>query len=257
MAGTLFDSIIFGPLKSRRLGTSLGINLLPPNIKLCSFNCIYCECGWTETSNFEKAKIYSAKEINESLEKRLIFLAENNVKLDSITFAGNGEPTLHPEFPEIINNTIVMRERYAPRQKSVCCQIQVPLDDDRVVEALKKVHNIMKLDAGTEEVFKLINNPKTKISLDQIVSNLKKFNGKLIIQSMFIRGNLGDNTIDNTIPSELMHGLNSLQEIKPEEVMIYSLDRRPPVAMLEKISEAELVEIAKSVEQLNIKASVY
>lgn len=257
MAGTLFDSIIFGPLKSRRLGTSLGINLLPPNIKLCSFNCIYCECGWTETSNFEKAKIYSAKEINESLEKRLIFLAENNVKLDSITFAGNGEPTLHPEFPEIINNTIVMRERYATTAKISVLSNSSTLDDDRVVEALKKVHNIMKLDAGTDEVFKLINNPKSKISLDQIVSNLKKFNGRLIIQSMFIRGKFGDDAIDNTIPSELNAWLKSLQEIKPEEVMIYSLDRRPPEAMLEKISEAELVEIAKSVEQLNLKASVY
>lgn len=257
MSGTLFDSIIFGPLKSRRLGTSLGINLLPPNIKLCSFNCIYCECGWTETSNFEKAKIYSAKEINESLEKRLIFLLDNNVKLDSITFAGNGEPTLHPEFPEIIDNTMLMRDRFAPEAKISVLSNSSTLDNDKVVESLKKVHNIMKLDAGTNEVFKLINNPKSSISLEQIVSNLKKFDGRLVIQSMFIRGKVGDDAVDNTLPNELDAWLKCLQEIKPEEVMIYSLDRRPPAAMLEKVSELELMEIAKRVEKLNLKASVY
>lgn len=257
MSGTLFDSIIFGPLKSRRLGTSLGINLLPPNIKLCSFNCIYCECGWTETSQYEKAKIFSAKEINDALEKRLIFLAGNNVQLNSITFAGNGEPTLHPEFPEIIDNTILMRDRHVPEAKISVLSNSSTLSDDKIVESLKKVHNIMKLDAGTEEVFRIINNPKTNVSLEQIVSNLKKFNGKLIIQSMFLRGTLNNNIIDNTVESELTEWLHYLQVIKPEEVMLYSIDRRPPVAMLEKISESELQEIAKRVEQLNIKASVY
>ena len=257
MAGTLFDSIIFGPLSSRRLGTSLGINLLPTTIKFCSFNCIYCECGWTETNSIEKAQLYTAKEISTSLEERLIYLKEQNITLDSLTFAGNGEPTMHPQFVEIIEDTIRLRDLFALNSKISVLSNSTMLAKPHVIEALVKVNNIMKLDAGSEQMFKLINKPKNRITLDEIVEQLKKFQGQLIIQSMFVRGEMEGVAIDNTIDSEIEAWLKHLVAIQPKEVMIYSLDRRPPLALLEKIMEPQLEGIAERVRQLNIKASVY
>ncbi len=257
MAGTLFDSIIFGPLSSRRLGTSLGINLLPTTIKFCSFNCIYCECGWTETNSIEKAQLYTAKEISTSLEERLIYLKEQNISLDSMTFAGNGEPTMHPQFVEIIEDTIRLRDLFAPNSKISVLSNSTMLGKPHVIEALVKVNNIMKLDAGSEHMFQLINKPKNRITLGEIVEQLKKFQGQLIIQSMFVRGEMEGVSIDNTIDSEVEAWLKHLVAIQPKEVMIYSLDRRPPLALLEKIMEPQLEVIAERVRQLNIKASVY
>ncbi len=254
---SLFDSIIFGPLKSRRLGTSLGINLLPAHIKFCTLNCIYCECGWTEASDVAKAEFYTAAVIDESLQKRLLFLQENHVKLDSITFAGNGEPTTHPEFAEIIDNTIRLRDQYAPGALISVLSNSTMAGDEAVRAALMKVNNIMKLDAGSEVVFRAINNPKKHISLGEIVENLKKFDGQLTLQSMFVKGEAGNKTINNTEPAEVEQWLSHLQAIRPREVMIYSLDRRPPMAKLEKIPEQELKLIAEKVSQLNLKVSVY
>jgi wyosine [tRNA(Phe)-imidazoG37] synthetase (radical SAM superfamily) len=254
---SLFKSIIFGPVKSRRLGTSLGINLLPDHIKFCTLNCIYCECGWTEASDISAARFFPATEIIAALEKRLAELKEQFISLDSITFAGNGEPTMHPEFPEIIDTTIRLRDQYAPDAKISVLSNSTMLSDEKVRNALMKVNNIMKLDAGSEEMFRIINNPKIHISLHEIVENLKKFDGKLIIQSMFVRGEFGDKIIDNTIDAEVEKWMQLLVAINPREVMIYSLDRMPPMAKLEKITETELLMIAKKVRQLNFEVSVY
>ena len=254
---SLFHSVIFGPVKSRRLGVSLGINLLPTHIKFCTFNCIYCECGWTEASDVASAQFYSAVAIEAALQKRLIELEKDQVKLDALTFAGNGEPTTHPEFSEIIDATIRLRDQYAPEAKICVLSNSSMLANPKIRKSLMKITNIMKLDAGSEELFHCINNPKTGITLEEIVADLKKFNGNLIIQSMFVRGEIGSKTIDNTLPAELDKWLQYLSEIKPTEVMIYSLDRRPPMAKLEKISESELEAIAQKVRQLNLKASVY
>ncbi len=207
---SLFNSIIFGPVKSRRLGTSLGINLLPAHIKFCTFNCIYCECGWTEASDIATADFFAPEVIAEALEKRLSFLKENQVKLDSITFAGNGEPTMHPKFPEIITDTIRLRDKYAPHAKISVLSNSTMITNDAVREALMKVNNIMKLDAGSEEVFRSINNPRAHISLEEIIENLKKFEGKLTIQSMFVRGEIGHKKIDNTEATELDKWLSHL-----------------------------------------------
>lgn len=257
MAGTLFDSIIFGPLTSRRLGASLGINLLPTTIKFCSFNCIYCECGWTETNHIDKAQLYTAKEIRTALEERLLYLKEQHVNLNSLTFAGNGEPTMHPQFVEIIDDTIRLRDLYAPNSKISVLSNSTMLAKENMIEALTKVNNIMKLDAGSEQMFQLINKPKNRITLREIVEQLIKFDGKLIIQSMFVRGEMEGVAIDNTLDSEIEAWLQHIEAIQPKEVMVYSLDRRPPLARLEKIMEPQLELIAERVRQLNIKASVY
>ncbi|HNW90170.1 MAG TPA: radical SAM protein [Bacteroidales bacterium] len=255
--GALFNSIVFGPVKSRRLGVSLGLNIVPPHIKFCSFNCIYCECGWTEASDVENALFYSPGEIREALENRLISLNEEGVIPDAITFAGNGEPTIHPQFDKIVDDTLALRNKYFSQAKVVVLSNSTMLSDEKVLNALMKTHNIMKLDAGTEATFRLMNKPRIKISLNEIIEGLKKFNGKLTLQTMFLRGTIGDKMIDNTAGDELQTLLKHIVSIHPKEVMIYSLDRRPPMAQLEKISKEELEKIAEKITQLNFKCSVY
>jgi wyosine [tRNA(Phe)-imidazoG37] synthetase (radical SAM superfamily) len=258
MAGFLFDSVVFGPVHSRRLGVSLGINLLPTGYKYCTFNCIYCECGWTKISNIDKIEFPPAIVVRQYLEKKLREMQENNSLPEAISFAGNGEPTLHPEFPEVIDYTIALRNKYSPGSKIAVLSNSTMLHLPDVVDALKKIElNIMKLDAGTEETFRLLNDPQVDISLNDIVQNLKLFNSKLIIQTLFVRGDYNGKFIDNTTDEEVKQWLEHLKEIKPERVMIYPIARGTPVRGLEKISLKELEDIAKKVRKSGLKPEVY
>lgn len=258
METKLFDSIIFGPIKSRRLGVSLGINLLPTNSKLCNFDCIYCECGWTDLKKAPKFKFHSRKEIKEALEYKLQHLLNQKEKLCSITFAGNGEPTLHPEFEEIINDTIELRDKYYPNSKISVLSNSLMLNNSKVVSALKKVDKrILKLDAGTEDLFQKIDQPLNNRTLEWVVYHLNQFNGDLTIQTMFLKGLHKAQPIDNTTDYEVDSWLELLKIIKPKEVMLYSLDRPTPETNLEKISFEKLQEIGKKVEQLGIKTLIY
>jgi wyosine [tRNA(Phe)-imidazoG37] synthetase (radical SAM superfamily) len=257
MTGFLFEQIIFGPIRSRRLGVSLGINLLPANVKHCSFNCLYCECGWTDPS--EKCHDFPTREkIREELENKLSEMKKRNSYLDNITFAGNGEPTLHPDFNGIIEDTIALRNKYIPECKISVLSNATMAGNESVFNALMKVDkNILKLDAGTNETFKKINNPKVKISLSEIIQNLKQFNGKLIIQTLFVKGNYKGFEIDNTTDEEVDAWLQHLKVLKPQSVMIYPIARETPAENLQKISPDKLFEIAQKVEALGIEAEIY
>ena len=257
MNGKLFSEIVFGPIKSRRLGSSLGINLLPATVKFCTLNCVYCECGWTDADSVPEAGFYKPDVIGYELEQKLIYLKSQQVSIDSITFSGNGEPTTHPDFCEIIDRTIAVRDEFVPNAKITVLSNSTMIANEKIRIALMKINNLMKLDAGSEKVFRKINMPKVNISLDEIVENLKKFEGKLIIQSMFVKGMIGGEYIDNTCEEEVNAWLKHIQEIKPKEVMIYSLDRRPPLVALEKIEMEELSVIAEKCHSLGIKTSVY
>lgn len=258
MAGFLFDRVVFGPVHSRRLGVSLGINLLPTTCKYCTFNCVYCECGWTKINNIDKIEFPPAIVVRQFLEKKLREMQENNSLPEAISFAGNGEPTLHPEFAEVIDYTIALRNKYSPESKIAVLSNSTMLHLPEVVEALKKIEmNIMKLDAGTEETFRTINDPQVDITVDEIIKNLKLFNSKLIIQTLFVRGDYNGKIIDNTTTKEVNLWLEHLKEIKPERVMIYPIARGTPVRGLEKISLKELDAIAKRVEKIGLKAEVY
>lgn len=258
MAGFLFDKVVFGPVYSRRLGISLGINLLPVAYKYCSFNCIYCECGWTEIDNINKIIFPPAIVVKQFLEKKLREMLENGEIPETISFAGNGEPTLHPDFPEIIDFTISLRNKYSPKSKIAVLSNATTLHLPEVVNALKKIDkNILKLDAGTEETFRLINNPLGNITQEEIVNNLKLFKKKLIIQSLFVRGDYNGKQVDSTSEKEINPWLKHLKELKPELVMIYPIARATPVKGLEKISMAELNTIAEKVRKIGLKAEVY
>lgn len=258
MATFLFNEIIFGPVKSRRLGVSLGINLLPVNSKICNFNCIYCECGWT--NDIQKAAIHlpGRDEVREALDHKLSVMKGGGEAPDVITYAGNGEPTLHPEFPGIIDDSIILRNKYFPKAKIAVLSNSTTIKNPLIKAALLKVdQNILKLDSAFDETIMIHNQPRVKINAEELIENLAGFNGKLIIQTLFLHGVYDGKIIDNTTPEEINAWLGALQRIKPSEVMIYTISRDTPEgAQLKKVSAKELSAIAARVENLGIKTQV-
>ncbi len=258
MSGILFDEIVFGPVKSRRFGVSLGINLLPLHGKMCSFNCVYCECGLNEDHKKEKNKLFTAEEINTSLRNRFVALNSGGLIPDNITFAGNGEPTLHPDFENIIENAIRLRNEFFPKAKITVLSNATRLDRPAVKRALLKIdNNVLKLDAGTDATFQLINRPTHPLTLAEVVENLKSFGGNLTIQTMLVRGEIDGKTVDNTTEAELALWLGHIREINPKLVMLYPIDRQTPYRTLEKVPEAEFQALAKRVEAMGIKVEVF
>jgi wyosine [tRNA(Phe)-imidazoG37] synthetase (radical SAM superfamily) len=248
MATFLFDQIIFGPVSSRRLGASLGINLLPNDRKICTFNCIYCECGWTE-SHGSPSSFHPREKIRENLKDRLIEMSQNNEPLDTITFAGNGEPTMHPDFDLVIQDTIGIRNQYFPQAKIAVLSNASLIHKSKIYNALKRVdQNILKIDSAFESTARLLNQPYKGFDFQRTVDGLIKFNGKLIIQTMFIRGEYKGQHFDNTTKEEVDAWLELLEKINPQQVMIYTIARDTPSEGIEKVSEAELKEIARRVE---------
>lgn len=258
MSTFLFDRIIFGPVKSRRLGVSLGINLLPASRKVCNFNCIYCECGWTTDKTADKSALPKRDEIYRALERKLSEMKSKKSAPDVITFAGNGEPTLHPDFPSIVDDAIELRNRYFPEARIAVLSNSTTITIPSVKEALLKVdQNILKLDSGFDLTVRVHNQPRVNVKVAELIGNLRKFNGQLIIQTLFLRGTHNGKSIDNTSKAEIEAWLRAVEMIKPYEVMIYTISRDTPEgSMLEKVPLSELKRIAGMVNKLGIKTSV-
>ncbi|HDR51908.1 MAG TPA: radical SAM protein [Mariniphaga anaerophila] len=257
MATFLFDEIIFGPVQSRRLGVSLGVNLLPVNVKVCSFDCIYCECGFTPKKYKEKADLPTRQEVKQKLEEKLLQMAADSKKPDVITFAGNGEPTLHPEFAGIIDDTIELRNQLSPKARIAVLSNATMLHKPDVFNALLKVEdNIQKLDSAFEETVELLDCPRGNFNLQKVVEQLKSFNGKVTIQTLFVKGEFKGQTVDNSTEKEISAWLKLLQKIQPEQVMIYTIARDTPVDTLEKIPEVKLDAIAKLLEKAGFLVQV-
>ena len=256
MATSLFSSVIFGPIQSRRLGTSLGVNLLPNDNKLCNFNCIYCECGWNPSG--VKPHFNSRETVKEALHATLTQLVAENRPLDVITFAGNGEPTMHPDFGAIIDDTIRLRDAFMPQAKISVLSNATLIGRESVRRALSKVdNNILKLDSAFDETVRLIDCPNNPdYSVEKTVENMKKFHGKFIMQTMFLRGTFNGRIVDNTTDKELDAWLAIVEETHPEKVMIYTIDRDTPAEDLHKVSLDDLQAIAEKVRALGIECSV-
>lgn len=258
MGTFLFDSTVFGPVKSRRLGQSLGINLLPVNSKVCSFNCVYCECGWTHEPGSKTSKLLPRENILEMLENRLAEIMNKSGKLDAITFAGNGEPTLHPGFEQIIDGTRDLRDSYFPGVPVVVLSNATTLGSESVFRALQKVErNILKLDGGTPAAIKRLNMPCGAFDFDAVIQNLKRFHGKLQIQTMFVRGMIDGKPFDNTLEEELSSWIAILKDINPEKVLIYSIDRDTPLNSLEKVQTPVLEKIRDFGLQQGVPVEIY
>lgn len=257
MSTILFDEIAFGPIHSRRLGVSLGMNLLPYNGKLCSFDCIYCECGYNKDHR-TKTALPTRENVQAALEDKLIKLQKENITPDVITFAGNGEPTLHPQFSEVIDDTIILRNKYFPEAKISVLSNAMHLDKEKVFEALKKVdNNILKLDSAFIETVRLIDRPNApSYTVERQIALLKKFEGNFILQTMFLRGEHQGKRVDNATEEEVSAWLEVIRAISPREVMIYTIDRETPEKNLEKLSLEELQKIGSRVEELGIKVNI-
>ena len=246
MAGFLFGDVIFGPVRSRRLGLSLGINLLPEHLKYCSFNCIYCECGWTRKITGVTGQLPSRDEVYRFLDLRLNELVTEDYLPDAITFAGNGEPTLHPDFAAIVDDTILLRNKFTPGSKVSVLSNSSTLDNPLIFAALEKMdNNILKLDAGSEHLFRIMNNPLEPVDFANLIDNLKRFNGKVIIQSMFISGYYNDELVDNTTDEETGRWMDHLGYIRPSKVMIYSIARATPAQDLKKLLSLSLKKLQR------------
>lgn len=242
MSTVIYPSPIFGPIHSRRLGISLGINLMPADGKVCTFDCIYCECGFN-SQRIPKQKRPTRNEVALALEKKLKEMHEQNVHPDVLTFAGNGEPTAHPDFYEIILDTVELRNQYCPDAKISVLSNSTFANKENVRKALMLVdNNILKIDTVDPEYIQQVDRPtQPSYDINKIIDNLKLFNGHVIIQSMFLKGKTVDGIdVDNTGEKYVKPWLEAVLSIQPQEVMIYTIDRETPDQKLEKATPEEL-----------------
>lgn len=258
MATFLFDSIVFGPVRSRRLGVSLGINLLPVSRKVCSYNCIYCECGWTPEMPAPREKLPSRREVYVALRARLSGMKEKGEAPDVITYAGNGEPTLHPAFAGIIDDSVVLRNEFFPEALISVLSNGSMLHRKSVRDALRKVDmNCLKLDSAIPATVQQMNQPNVKADMKSLEKYAADFNGKFIIQTLFVRGECDGRKVDNTTPGEITAWLEALSRLRPQQVMIYTIHRDTPLGnRLVKVPVSELNDIARRVRELGITTSV-
>ena len=245
MVTILFHSTIFGPIHSRRLGSSLGVNLSPNDGKVCSFDCVYCEAGYN-SQGAGTTGLPTREKVSQDLEEKLSAMKSLGEPLDVITFSGNGEPTIHPQFAEIIDDTIALRDKYFPQVKISVLSNSTRLGDESVVAALRKVdNNILKLDSAINETMRLIDQPASpSFTCEKVVEQIAQFGGQCVVQTMFLRGEHDGQRIDNTTAQEVEALIKAYKQINPRQVMIYSIDRKTPEQQLEKVSREELEVIA-------------
>ena len=230
------EETVFGPIFSRRLGSSLGINLLPEKGKICNFDCIYCECGWNKDGRNDTVLPTAAK-VRHDLEQKLLQMLREQTPLDSITFSGDGESTLNPEFPVIIDDVLRLRDEYFPNAKVSVLSNATRVDRDEIFQALCKVDNpIMKIDAPTNELAARINQPAPGYDVNKVVEALKRFNGNFVLQTMMLR--IDD--FDSSSPEVLEGWMKIVRELRPREIMVYTIDRPTPAQGLKKISTDEM-----------------
>ncbi len=247
-----FEEIVFGPIFSRRLGSSLGMNILPPKGKLCNFDCIYCECGWNK-DNKPEGSFPSLEMVKDALEEKLIKLQTEGGKVDSITFSGNGEPTLHPLFASIVEVTLKLRDKYFPEAKVSVLSNATKLKTQEVVEALKKVDMpILKLDAIENNDVNYINRPHQNYNVEEVIQNLMDFKGQFILQTMFLKS---DN-FDSSSKQVLSKWIEVVRKLKPREIMVYTLDRETPEKGLQAFTTEEMKEMVKPLIKEGFKIQV-
>lgn len=249
----LFDSIVYGPIRSRRLGVSLGVNLMPTTAKLCTFDCVYCECGWNQPVSHPQ--LPTREQVRAALESQLLTL---DVQPDVITFSGNGEPTLHPDFLGIIQDTCALRDQYCPHAKVSVLSNSTQLGRKDVVEALLLCGNrILKLDSAIDTTMQLIDKPVNQhLTVAQIVQWLSLFEGNFTLQTCFLRGEYEGRVIDNTTHEELSAWYQIVDILHPKQVMIYVIDRATPLQTLSKVSADEMEAIAAPLREKGIDVIV-
>ena len=257
MQTVLFHSVIFGPIHSRRLGTSLGVNLSPTDGKVCSFDCLYCEAGFNAQGPGTSG-LPSRETVRTLLEQKLASMKDAGESLDVITFSGNGEPTLHPDFAGVIEDTVALRDKYFLEVRISVLSNSTRIDRDEVRAALTKVdNNILKLDSAITSTMRLIDRPVSPaFTSEKVIEQLAGFGGECIVQTMILRGSHNGMNVDNTTPEEIAALVDAYKKIRPKEVMLYSIDRKTPEQALVKVDKEELERIAEIIRAEGIKVLV-
>lgn len=256
MATIIYPSPVFGPVHSRRLGVSLGVNLQPADGKVCSFDCIYCECGFNADRR-PRSPRPTRRQVAQALEATLTKMKDGGERLDVITFAGNGEPTGHPDFAAIIDDTIALRDRLFPEAKVSVLTNSTFAHRPEVHGALMKVdNNIMKLDTIDADYIRMVDRPVSpSYRVEDIIATMTSFHGHAIVQTMFMKGSVGGRDVDNTADRFVNPWLEALRQIRPREVMIYTIDRETPARGLLKATRAELDSIRDRVAAMGIECT--
>ena len=228
------ETTVFGPIFSRRLGSSLGINLLPQKGKICNFDCIYCECGWNKDGRGD-TQLPTAADVRKALTEKLEACRAAGTPIDSITFSGDGEPTLNPEFPEIIGITLDLRDKYYPSAKVSVLSNATRVGREEVFQALCRVDNpILKLDAPTDEGVRRINQPAGEYHVEEVVRSLERFRGNFVLQTMFLKAEGWESA------QWVEDWMALVRRLRPREVMVYTIDRETPQAGLRKYTAEEM-----------------
>lgn len=250
MQTVLFHNTIFGPIHSRRLGISLGINLMPNDGKICSFDCLYCEAGFNAQGP-GKDGIASRETVKRQLKNKLETMKQAGEGLDVITFSGNGEPTLHPHFDQVVHDVLMLRDRYYPEAKVSVLSNSTMAGKPKVAEALKKVdNNILKLDSAIAATMRALNRPTSPNVIPAgVIEDLKQFAGQCIVQTMMLRGDHEGKHIDNTTDEEVNALIEAYKAISPKEIMLYSIDRKTPAEHLQKVELDELRAIGQRIQE--------
>lgn len=237
----LREQTVFGPIRSRRLGNSLGINLLPVNGKLCNFDCIYCECGWNADGRADRT-LPSLSDVESALDSALRKCRSEGTGIDSITFSGDGEPTLNPEFPQIVDKVLSLRDKLYPDAKVSVLSNATTVSNPDILAALRKVDNpIMKIDAPTDALVSQVNRPTGRYSIEKVVSSLEAFNGDFILQTMFLKSP----SYDSSEPDFLSGWMDIVRRLGPREIMVYTIDRPTPMQDLRKFTENQMRELVQ------------
>jgi len=256
MSTIIYPSPIFGPVHSRRLGISLGINLLPEGGKFCSFDCVYCECGLNSERRTNNP-LPSAERVETALVSKIKELKEENIIPDVFTFAGNGEPTLNPHFPEIVDRVIRVRNEYCPNAKISILSNATQIHRPEIREALMQFdNNIQKLDTVSPIYINKVDRPQGHYDVEEQIQYLASFNGHVIIQTMFMDGELNGESVNNTTPAYVEPYIEALKRIQPSKVMIYTIDRETPVKGLKKATPEVLDAIAEKIKKAGFECSV-
>lgn len=256
MSTVIYPSPIFGPIHSRRLGVSLGINLLPSDGKVCSFDCIYCECGYN-SQHRPSQPLPSCQEVCEALEQRLLDMKQHGPQPDVLTFAGNGEPTLHPHFPEIVDSVARLRDQFFPQAKLSILSNATHINRAEIRQALQRFDNaILKLDTVSTAYINLVDQPNGHYDVEEQLEWLCQMHDRIIIQSMFMKGEHNGQDVNNCTEAYVAPWLEAIDRIRPQKVMIYTIDRETPSPLLQKASHEELDAIGQRVRELGIECSV-